>query len=172
MVTYHEHILKRHKNGKDLIICLIAPFACAVGAYSLTFLFAVVIPFFSILIPAVWAGGIYLSVRVVMSRNIEFEYLLTGSDLDIDKIMNKSRRRRIISVYGKEIVAIAPPSSQNLPDNWKTSQIIDASSYPDAPDVYVMVVQQDGVQKAIYFCPTEAMLETLAARNPRKVFTN
>lgn len=170
MVTYHEHILKKGKTGKDLAICLVSPFVLAFCAYAFSFLFIYVIPFFSFLIPALWVGAVYFSFKVISSRNIEFEYLLTDSDLDIDKIINKSRRRRIISIYRKEIIAMAPVTSTNLPENWQKSEIIDASSSVTSPDTYVLIVQQEGVQKAIYFCPTEAMLETMIARNPRKVF--
>jgi len=172
MVTYHEHILKRAKKPIDFALCIIAPIVGVIVAYLVSFIFLFILPIMSFVIPAVWALCIYLSFKFVMSRNVEFEYLLTDSDLDIDKIINKSRRKRMISVYRKEIIVMAPVGSKNLPGDWETYTKIDASSSPNAPDAYVLIVQQDSGKKAIIFCPTETMLETMTMRNPRKVFND
>ncbi len=170
MVTYHEHILKKKKTGKDFAFCLAIPFVMAFAALILSFIVLAVIPFLSMLFPLVVVGSIYLAYKIIANRNVEFEYLLVDSDLDIDKIMNKTKRKRIVSVYRKEIIAMAPAGSSNLPDNWQNLDKIDASSSMDSPDTFVLVFTQDGIQKALYFCPTENMIETMIIRNPRKVF--
>ena len=172
MVTYHEHILKKAKKPIDLVFCVLTPVVGVLAAYIMSFVFLAILPVMSFLVPALWALCFYLSIKVIMSRNVEFEYLLTDSDLDIDKIINKSRRKRVISVYRKEILVMAPVGSANLPSDWETYTKVDASSSPDAPDAYVLIVQQDSGKKAIIFCPTEKMLETITMRNPRKVFNN
>ena len=145
MVTYHEHILRKKKSAKDLIFCLVTPFVVAILAFILMLvLFA--IPILTTLVPAVFIGGIYLSYKLISSKNIEFEYLLVDSDLDIDKIINKKRRKRIASVYRKQIIALAPMGSSNLPENWETLPKTDASVYPEHPDTYVLVYVHDNIQ--------------------------
>ena len=170
MFTYHEHILKKKKTPKDLVISFAAPFVIAFLAYILIVVFLAVIPFLSMLVPAVFVGFIYFSYKVIASRNVELEYLLVDSDLDIDKIVNKTRRKRIASVYRREIIAMAPVGSSNLPENWQTLPKTDASARIDDPDNYVLIYSQNGEQKALYFCPTEEMIEVMTIRNPRKVF--
>lgn len=168
MVTYHEYIVKRKKTPKDYLVCVGTPLIGLIVAYILTGVLFM-IPAVSFLVPAMWAGVIWLSVRLIGSRNIEFEYLLTDCDLDVDKIINKNRRKRVISTYRKEIIAMAPKGSDKLPSNWESLTKIDATSSPDDEGVFVLVVQQD-VQKAVLFQPTEKMIETMVMRNPRKVF--
>ncbi len=172
MVTYHEHIVKRTKTGKDFAISVISPFVFAFCAYALSFVFAALLPFFSFLIPAAWVGAVYASYKTVAGRNVEFEYLLVDSDLDIDRITNKTRRKRVVSVYRKEIIAMAPVGSKNLPEDWQSLDVINAASHMNAEDAYVLVVQHEGIKKAIIFCPTEKMIETISVRNPRKVFND
>ncbi len=172
MVTYHEHIIKRAKKPADYVICALTPVSCLILAYLLTIVFGALIPFLSFLIPAAWVGAGYFAFKIITGRNIEFEYLLTDSDLDIDKIISKSRRKHIISVYRKEIEVIAPNGSSNLPSGWEQYKVIDASSHPDATDAYVLIAQQEAEKIAVIFCPTEKMLETLTMRNPRKVFND
>lgn len=169
MVTYHEHILKKRKSVKDLIFCLVTPFVVAILAFILM-LVCLSTQVLSMFVPATFIGGIYLSYKLISSKNIEFEYLLVDSDLDIDKIINKKKRKRVASVYRKEIIAMAPVGSSNLPENWQTLESYDASPYIEHPDTYVLVYNHDGIQKVLYFCPTEKMLEVMTMRNPRKVF--
>lgn len=172
MVTYHEHILKRAKKPLDYAICALAPVSCLIIAYILTIVFGAIIPFFSFLIPAAWVGAGYAAFKIITGRNIEFEYLLTDSDLDIDKIISRSRRKHLVSVYRKEIELMAPVGSKNLPADWEKYKVIDGSSSPDAPDAYVLIAQQEAEKIAVIFCPTEKMLETITMRNPRKVFND
>ena len=65
---------------------------------------------------------------------------------------------------------MAPVGSSNLPENWESLPKVDASVYPEHPDTYVLVYVQDSTHKALYFCPTEEMIEVMTIRNPRKVF--
>jgi len=168
MVTYNEYIVKRKKTLIDYLICILSPvIALALAYFSTGILLA--IPAFSFLVPAAWLGFIWLSVKAIGSRNVEFEYLLTDCDLDVDKIINKSRRKRIISTYRKEIIVMAPKGSTNLPSDWESLTKIDVTSSPDEDDVYVLIVQQD-TRKAVIFQPTQKMIDTMIMRNPRKVF--
>ena len=64
---------------------------------------------------------------------------------------------------------MAPMGSSNLPDGWDKLPKIEVCSSLDDEGVYVLVVQQD-TQKAVYFQPTEKMIDTMVMRNPRKVF--
>jgi len=168
MVTYHEYIVKKRKKPIDIALCILIPIAAIVVAYILTgILFA--IPMLTFLVPASWVGLGWLAVRFIGSRNVEFEYLLTDCDLDVDKIINKNRRKRIISTYRKEIIAMAPVGSSNLPSDINEMEKVEVCSAMEDEGVYPLVVQQDK-KKVVYFQPTETMIETMVMRNPRKVF--
>ena len=168
MVTYHEYIVKKKKKPLDVALCIISPIAALAAAYVLTgILFA--IPMLTFLVPAAWAGLVWLVVRFIGSRNVEFEYLLTDCDLDVDKIINKNRRKRIISTYRKEIIAMAPVGSPNLPHDINEMEKVEVCSSMEDEGVYALVVMQDK-KKVVYFQPTETMIETMVMRNPRKVF--
>lgn len=48
-------------------------------------------------------GVLYLSYTITKNMNIEYEYILTNGDMDIDKILAKSSRKRMVSVKCSEI---------------------------------------------------------------------
>lgn len=169
MVTYHEYIVKRKKKPLDYLICFGSPFAALIVAYLLGGIIMTFLPILAFLVTPVWAACIWLCYKFITGTNQEYEYLLTDCDLDVDKIINKNRRKRIISTYRKEIVAMAPIGSSNLPSGWENLPKVEVCSDIKDEGVYVLIVSQD-TQKAIYFQPTEKMIDTMVMRNPRKVF--
>ena len=50
-------------------------------------------------------GILYLSYYFVRNTNVEYEYILTNGDMDIDKIMAKNSRKRVISLKCNEFEA-------------------------------------------------------------------
>ena len=46
--------------------------------------------------------------------NVEYEYVFVNGDLDIDKIMNKARRKRMFSVDADQMELLAPVGSVEL----------------------------------------------------------
>ena len=167
MDTYCEYIIKRKKGGKE-ILAVTGIIILAVILLIYVPSLVSVVPIIGFLSPLVAVGIIWGAYKLVVSKNIEFEYTLTGSDMDIDKIINRSSRKRVIAVAKGEIGVVAPFGSSNLP-SLQNVEIIDVSSHKPDANVYVMTVNKDSM-KAIYFEPSEKILKNLKERNPRKVY--
>ena len=80
------------KAGIIAFVVLLCAFFLAV------FLIFTVFPFISFVAVAAIPGVIWLGMHVIKSLHIEYEYILTNKDLDIDKIKGKSKRRRMITL--------------------------------------------------------------------------
>lgn len=119
--VYIEYMVKPPKSGKQkAVIALIVTIGVLLSAllFVLTFAAAVLLMgtqfgsfAFSIglvIIALMWYGA-YLLIGM---QNIEYEYLLTNSEIDIDKIMSKRGRKRIVSFDFKEVSICA-----NVEDN-------------------------------------------------------
>ena len=121
------------------------------------------------LLPVIWFGAVWGAYKIISGRNLEYEYLLTGGDLDVDKIINKSRRARIISVRRREIEVMATAESGNLPSNWKELPLVDVTSGYN-PDAEYVIIINGTERKALRFEPTEKMKEQLRLKLPGKIF--
>ncbi len=51
---------------------------------------------------------IVIDVLMFRNLNVEYEYVFVNGDLDIDKIMNKARRKRMFSVDADQMELLAP----------------------------------------------------------------
>ena len=176
--VFMEYIVKKKKDQKDILIISALTLAALVLSIVLFFLMLIVSGamqtgqgIFSIgflLIAGVWYGY-YLLVGM---RNIEFEYILTNSEIDIDKIMSKKSRKRIASFDFKsaEIVACIKDNEHNAPyRNNTVTDVIDACGNKELTDVYFADVMIGDKTKRILFQPTSKMVEALWKFNPRAV---
>jgi hypothetical protein len=118
------------------------------------------------------AGFAYLGYRIVISRNIEYEYIVTNGDLDIDKIISKRKRKRIFSANCREFDIVSKVKSNSFSQSVQSiKNRIDASSSIDSPDAYFITLNYKGEKTLVIFEPDERILNNFRIYIPRKVFT-
>ncbi len=106
MDTFFEQIVKKKKSALEWFIVVGTPLAAAVLLFGLLRVPALMsIPILSTaIIVAIGYGGWWL----MTSQNIELEYCVTNGDIDIDLIIAKRKRKRIVSVRGRKIESLVP----------------------------------------------------------------
>jgi hypothetical protein len=119
------------------------------------------------------AGFAYLGYRLVISRNIEYEYIVTNGDLDIDKIISKRKRKRIFSANCREFDIVSKVKSNSFSQSVRNvRKRIDASSSINSPGAYFITLNYKGEKTLVIFEPDERMLKNFKVYIPRKVFTD
>lgn len=172
MDVFMEKIVVRRKDMKDKLIISGIMFITTIVALAVLM---IKIPIISDLGLSIFlaAGLVYLAYRFITARNVEFEYIVTNGDLDIDKIISKRKRKRIFSANCKdfEILARTKSNSFSLSVQALKSRI-DASSTPASPDAFFITLNYKGEKTLLIFEPDERMLNSFKQIIPRKVFTN
>lgn len=161
---YVECLIKQkqkpvYKFMKVLLIMLAVVFFLFAMVYGL-------LPF----ILAVAAGvGAYL---VGIFTDLEFEYLYLDRELTIDKVMAKSRRKRIGTYTLDRIEILAPIKSYHL-DNYKNRQakVKDYSIGEELQPDRRYVMFYEGGEK-ILLSPSEDLIKAMRNKSPRKVFND
>ncbi len=115
MDTFVEQIVQKKKDGKDWAIVVGVSLVAALLAGAAV-LFAY---YLYVLLPVVLFGVGYGVWWVITSRNVEYEYCITNSDVDIDCITARSRRKRIVSVSSKKIES----AGRYRPEAWQGRQV-------------------------------------------------
>ena len=96
---YTEQLVKKRPGRKDLAI--------KTGLIVLTVLTVLIVFIFPVglILPIL---AIVLDVIMFRRLNVEYEYLYVNGDLDIDKIMNRAKRKRMFSMNVSEMELLAP----------------------------------------------------------------
>ena len=114
MDIFYESIVRKKYEITDYLLAA----AIAVAALILSMVLFVLILMFGqylsgiglLLIVGVWWGAF----RLIRGRSIEYEYILTNNELDIDKIIAQRGRKRLCSINFKEIEQCACISDPNF----------------------------------------------------------
>ncbi|MGN1165922.1 MAG: DUF6106 family protein [Lachnospiraceae bacterium] len=156
---YTEQLIKKQPNMKD----------------TLKKLGLIILAIVSVLVVFVFPIGIIFSIIIIVlvcflftRLDIEYEYLYVNGDLDIDKIMHKSKRKRVFSANVKEMELLAPAGDHHL-DQYRNTKVIDLSSSSESANLYAMIVPQNGVMTKLIFEPNETIIEGMFLMAPRKV---
>lgn len=101
MDTFIEQIIQKKKSGKEYAII----FGVIVLGLVLIVASWMFIPIFSVFVVAgVGFGGWYL----ITEQSKEFEYSVTNGSIDVDMIIARRRRKRVVSVSGSKLEALLP----------------------------------------------------------------
>ena len=136
--------------------------------------FLVMLMFPSVLIgfaPMVIVLIFYIAYRINTSFDVEYEYILTNGELDVDKITNKKRRKRLLTIHCKSFTAFAKVGDKEFlsEENGEFSKVIDASAKSSSFEDYYAIFHKNGQKIKLIFNPTQKMIESFKIYAPRVV---
>lgn len=95
MDHYNEQLVKKQTETSDIvkrvlivIATILLSAVCAFGGFVFGFMPLIVVVF----------GIFYLSWYLISATSVEYEYIITNNDMDIDKITGRRKRKRLITV--------------------------------------------------------------------------
>ncbi len=156
---YTEQLLKKQSSGKDkeikvlLVILTLGIVIMALGN-------------------PVWLLGVFIMAAVDVwlfrSLDVEYEYLYINGNLDIDKIMSKSRRKKAFEMEITDLEVMAPKGAAEL-RLYQSLKARDYSSGSKDGRLYEMIVIKNGEKKRIIFEPNDVIVDGMSMMAPRKV---
>ena len=107
MDVFNEQIVKIKSGAKNISLKILLWLA-ALFLVFLTFLFIDYLNTIAIII----IGGLFYGAYKLSSRlNVEYEYILTNGELDVDKIVAQSTRRRMVTIKCSDIEKVGKYSA-------------------------------------------------------------
>lgn len=156
---YTEQLVKKQTDMKDMLIK-----AVLIAVTIVSFLIVLMFPVGLILPIAL----IVLDVFMFRRLNVEYEYLFLNGELDIDKIMNKSKRKKVFSASVADMELFAPADAVEL-RQYQNARTFDFSSGDRQAKRYTMVISGKGELKKVIIEPNDTIVEGLYMLAPRKV---
>ena len=130
-----------------LLVLVLLVLVCIFFKYSIT-LFCLV----------AGAGVIWLAKYLLEGLNVEYEYIVTNDDLDIDKIVGRRKRKRLISVDLKSVDEFAPYLNETELHSDLTVLADDGTGY----DMwYVFIDTESNGKIAIIFNPDDRTIKNI-----------
>lgn len=160
MDNYCEQLVQKKNTKNDLI---------KLSGISALILFATLVCIFFVIagltfLLAVAAGLVALDIWLISNMGTEYEYIVTNNEMDIDKIIGKKKRKRMITVD----LAHASDFGRCCINNDIDAQTTVHASAGIEKDAYYLLVQHSdyGLVKVI-FSPNEKLMEAIVHEFPR-----
>lgn len=181
---YLEYMLKKKKTTTQkvlsalllvvagvlsLALLMLLYLVCVVLQQAMTGLGEIVITVGLLLIAGMWYG-IYL---IVGMQNVEYEYILTNSEMDIDKIMSKRGRKSVASFDFKEVIVCANVNDNDHNHDYKNvtpEKVFDAVGDKDSDNIYFVDFNGENGRIRVLFQPTSKLINSAKRFNPRNIF--
>ncbi len=163
--AYVECLVKAKTPGLNLFF----KYLLYMLTVALAFLFLLTSSFILMLLAVAAGVGAYF---VGQMCDVEYEYLYLDKELSIDKIMGKSRRKRVATYKLQSIEIFAPIKSYHL-DNFgkREGNVKDYSiGYEDKPDLRYVLYYEGG--EKLLLSPSPELVKIMKNAAPRKVFND
>ena len=159
MEKYCEQLTQAYKSGMHRAYTVLMFFLVAVFLATITNLFPVNLIF------AVLAVLCYFAKQ---REYVEYEYTFTSGDVDIDRIVEARKRKRVISFDIKDIYMMAPVGSASL-DGAPNGKEIKAYPKDTRDTIFKVIIKKDGKVSEVCFIPNEEFINQCFRANPRCV---
>lgn len=160
MDTFVEQIVRKTKSAKEYGIIALTVLA----ALILTAALILFMPPLFVLVIAIGYGAYWL----ISSQNIEFEYSVTNGDIDIDQIIARRKRKRIVSVSGGKIEAMSPYVPAEFANRQFDRRVVAAPSEQTATWCFSYRSKKNG-HTLVVFEPDDRVLAALKEGLPKLV---
>ena len=166
--VFIEELVHKKKTAKDYLAVIAV---LALGAAIAAILLAIILPVFFkfgtlvlILVFAVFYGVFCF----LQSRDVEYEYSLVNFEVDIDKIIGKKRRKRMVTVYIRNLEAFGTrknPEFNGYMENAAVKKVYACRSKNDH-DVFFVVYDEGATKIMLLFNPSKKIIDHIAKCNP------
>lgn len=162
MDNYKEQLVKKGKDSSDTLKWLLVTAAGIIAAAILMFLSLQFLNNFIIglILAAVVLWGTYY---ILGGFYIEYEYILTNGEMDIDKIMGQRKRKRLITADVKSSTAFGKEKTAVKGD----MTLVDVSCRESDNNYYIDFRHRELGNTRLIFTPNEEMLEMIEKYIPR-----
>jgi hypothetical protein len=159
--VFVEQLVKKRMGPKDYAIV-----AAVILGTIVAVILSLLVPAFMLLIVAgVCFGAYYL----ISSRSLEFEYSVTNGEITIDKVINRSRRKRILSLDAHDIEDIGKYRPE-IKSNKSAFKPYFVSEFDDGREAWYFCARTSkNGNVLVVFSPDERTLDAVKHFLPRQV---
>lgn len=180
MDLFMEYLVQKKKTSREklmaaglILLAVILSLLLVVGIFALAMSSSAVRQFAgsigALLIAAVWYG-VYLLFGMM---NVEYEYIVTNNELDIDKVLSKRGRKHLVTVDMNNVKTMAKVDDDSCNAVFKNPpervKVLNYSAFNENLETYFIDCSIDETRTIVVFQPTDKMVSALWKFNPKAI---
>lgn len=171
MDSFSEYLMVKKLTGKDIALRAGIVFIAVLVSLIAFVLFMAITFLRSFSFFAVLCIG-YLAYILISRMSVEYEYIFTNGELDIDIIRGRKFRKRMVTVKCKNI-KIMEKTTEVLSKTRTGEKAINAVYNPELGEIYkIEAAASDGKEVLVFFQPPSSLADEMKKFNPRNIVTD
>ncbi len=169
--VFMEQLVKRKMMPFDLLINALIIIAAIVAVVVILGPVSSLLPGYGSIMLLASIAVIFGAFYLIYNKNVEFEYIFTNGELDVDTIIAKKRRKRLVTVSCKNVTAAGeykPGNSQEA----SCAKVINATSGSNAETWFLVFAHRTFGKTMLIFEPNAELLENIKNALPRELVQN
>lgn len=168
MDSFLEYMIKRKKDKITIFKCLLISFAGVTLSLFIFMIFLFLPPEAMQIFTLVIAGIFWGVYKIISNFDVEYEYSLTNGELDVDKIIHRKKRKRLLTVHCKTFIEFGKADKSKVKDP-EISKVINAGANSKTHEDYYAIFYYNGQKYKLIFNPTAKMIDIFKIYAPRVV---
>lgn len=170
MDTFKEYMITRYQDTKDKVKIFALIFLCTLLLFLVILFMDVLAPVLGFAIFAVLAA-FYGAYYYASMKKVEYEYIFTNGDLDIDKIMGQRKRKRLATIDVSTLLQFGKITDEKRAEILSSEHtVIDASdNLGTDEDYYLECKHKNYGMLYVIFTPSDDFAEELKPFFPREL---
>ncbi len=168
--VFLERMVKKKSEGMDYLIFAVI-LAAIVLVSGVGFVVGFLLVGFPTLSLMITAGAVFAGYKLICTRLLEYEYSITNGYVTVDKIMNRSARKRMTSFEcdSCEDIGVYAGNEERLKNRSFDTRVF-ATQFADRRGSWYMIVRGKKTGKTlVVFDPDEEFQEALKKFIPRQL---
>jgi len=171
MDNYCEFIVKKKNGGKEMALRALIVIGALI-LFAVMIYLGSLIPAFSMVTTLLAFGALYGGYILITNMSVEYEYIVTNGEMDVDKIVAKRKRKRLLTVNARTFEKFGTyKEAEHANENY--SNRVYACSDPRDPGCYYAVMTHQSLGRVLLvFTPNDRVLEFLKTYIPKQAGGN
>lgn len=171
MDIFVEYMVKKQSSGMEMLLKILYALGAAFILVA-SFLFGGLLGPFSMIATLVGFGSVYGAYLLITNMNVEYEYIVTNGEMDIDKIIARRKRKRLLTANARSFESAGPYNHQaHL--NAQYENRVYACENVVAPNNYYAVFNHSKLGKTLLvYTPDDRILNAMKTFIPKQAGGN
>ena len=167
MDVFVEYMVKKQNTGKDVLLKVVYA-VLGVGLLFLSFILSPFLGMFGSIAILIGCGAVYGAYYLITSMNVEYEYIITNGEMDVDKIIARRRRKRLLTANARRFDEFGAYNHQTLASRNFANRVY-ACTAPEDPGNYYAVFNHPTLgETLLVFTPNDKVLDSMRSFIPRQ----
>ena len=171
MDVFVEYLVKKKNGPRELLLKVLIVLAALLLFVVMMYL-GMLFPVASMVTTLLAFGALYGGWLLMTNMNVEYEYIVTNGEMDVDKIVARRRRKRLLTVAARSFEKFGPYRHGDHAGEDYANRVYVCTSLEDPGCYYAVFNHAKLGRTLLVFSPSDRVLEALKPFIPKQAGGN